>query len=244
MKRILFLIMTFILISVQVNAQRGKDALYLKNGSIVQGKLIEVKDGQYSIRTTDGLLFTFSNDEVEKFILGEESEPGEVRINDPNGFGFGIESGFLIGSSNHNFFLLFSLNPMATFTFSKRHTLSAVTGLELFDQLTLPLVLEYRFNVLNGDVSPFIYTRGGGLVPIGGEDSSQKYRGGWTWGIGTGFRWPIAGFESYIKFGFRYGITYRTEDSYWDYIEMREYPADFTYQSNFYRFEMKWGFKF
>jgi len=210
----------------------------------VHGKLIEVRDGQYTIRTTDELLFTFSNDEVEKFILGEQSAPMEVRINDPNGFGFGIESGLLLGSSNQNFPVLFSLNPMATFTFLNRHTLGAVTGIELFDQLTLPLLLEYRFNVLKADVSPFIYARAGGLVPLGGGESNHEYKGGWTIGAGTGFRWPIAGFESYIKLGFRYGITFHKEDSYWDYIDMMEYPADFTYQANFYRFEMKWGFKF
>jgi hypothetical protein len=244
MKRSLFLLTAIIVISFQTFAQQGKDALYLKNGSIVHGKLIEVKDGQYNIRTTDGLLFTFTTGEVEKFILGEQSETKEVKINDPNGFGFGIENGFLLGSSNNNFPFLFSLNPMLTYTFSKRHTLSAVSGIELFDQFTLPLLVEYRFNVLDANVSPFIYARAGGLIPLGGDESDDIYQGGWTCGVGTGFRWPVAGFESYIKFGFRYGSTVHKENSYYDYIEGEMHPADFTYQANFYRFEMKWGFKF
>lgn len=240
MKRILFLLIILIVISSQSNAQQGKDALYLKNGSVVYGKLVEIKDGQYSIRTAEGLLFTFSNDQVEKFILGEQSEPKEVKINDPNGFGFGIESGFLLGSSFENFPLLFSCNLMATYTFGTRNTFSLLTGAELFDQVYMPLMMEYRFNILKNNVSPFIYMRGGGLLSLSADDEYEDYKGGWTFGAGTGFMWPIGGFESYIRLGFRYGFTVR--DTNYDY--MGGSRDKYTYHSNFYRLEMKWGFKF
>jgi hypothetical protein len=240
MKRILFFLIILIVISPQSIAQRGRDALYLKNGSIVHGKLIEIKNGQYSISTSEGLLFTFSTDEVEKFILGEQSEQKEVKINDPNGFGFGIESGFLISSGGKNFPLLFSFNLMATYTLNTRNTFSFATGAELFDQVYMPLIMEYRFNILKNNVSPFIYIRGGGLLSLSVDDEYEDYKGGWTFGAGTGFRWPIGGFESYIRLGYRYGFTVR--DTNYSYLD--EDREKYTYHSNFYRLEMKWGFKF
>ncbi len=167
MKRILFLLVALIGISSHTIAQQGRDALYLKNGSIVYGKLIEINDGQYRIRTTDGLLFTFSTGEVEKFILGEQSEPKEVRINDPNGFGFGIESGLLIGGRRMKISLSsFHVILWPTYTFGARNTFSLVTGAELFDQVYMPMMMEYRFNILKTNVSPFIYMKGGALVSL------------------------------------------------------------------------------
>jgi hypothetical protein len=244
MKKILIILTATIVLSFCANAQQGKDVLFLKNGSVIYGSLTEIKDGRYTISTTGGLIFTYTTDEVDKFIVGAQSKSGKVQINDINGIGLGIESGFLIGSSNQNFPLLFSFNPMFTFTFADRNTIGFVSGIEAYDQLYLPLLFEYRYNILNADVSPFIYARGGGLISLEGDDDYEEYLGGWTLGIGTGFRWPIAGFESFIKFGFRYGFTVHKVDSYYDYIDEETFPADFTYHANFYRLEMKWGFKF
>ena len=240
MKRLLLLFIICTYITVQLNAQQGGDALYLKNGSVVYGKLVEVKDNQYRVKTVDGFLFSFSADEVEKFSLGVKSETREIEFNDPNGFGFGIETGFLFGEANEHFPILLVFNPMLTYTLKTNHTLGFVTGVEIFDQLYLPLQLEYRTNILKRNVTPFIYARGGGLIPLGGEDSSEDYKGGWTFGVGTGFRWPIADFESYIKFGFRYGYTVHTENNSYN----STFPVNYTYQEIFYRLEMKWGFKF
>lgn len=238
MKRLLFLLI--VCISVQVNAQQGGDTLYLKNGSVVYGKLFEVKNNQYRIKTVDGFLFSFTSDEVEKFTLGVKSENKEIKISDPNGFGFGIETGFLIGDANEHFPLLYLFNPMLTYTLKTHHTFGFISGVEVFDQIYLPLQIEYRTNILKRDVSPFIYARGGGLIPLSGSNDYDDYKGGWTFGVGTGFRWPIADFESYIKFGFRYGYTVHTNSYSYD----TTFPVEYTYQEIFYRLEMKWGFKF
>ena len=240
MKKLLFLFILCIFISVLANAQQGGDTLYLKNGSIVYGKLVEVKDNLYRIKTADGFLFSFASDEVEKFTLEGKSEKKKIEFNDPNGFGFGIETGFLIGESNEHFPILFVFNPMLTYTLKTHHTFGFVSGVEIFDQLYLPLQIEYRTNILKRSVSPFIYARGGGLIPLSGNEGYEDYKGGWTFGIGTGFRWPIADFESYIKFGFRYAYTVHTED----YTYNTTFPVNYTYHEIFYRFVMKWGFKF
>ncbi len=72
------------------------------------------------------------------------------------------------------------------------------------------------------------------------DDEYEDYKGGWTIGGGTGFRWPMAGFESYIRFGFRYGFTVRD----YSYNDVFDNMNEYTYHSNFYRVEMKWGVKF
>lgn len=49
------------------NAQQQKDVLYLKNGSIIKGTITEMDPSSgLKIKTSDGSLFVFSMDEVEK----------------------------------------------------------------------------------------------------------------------------------------------------------------------------------
>jgi hypothetical protein len=240
MKRILIALTALILFSLQINAQQSRDVLFLKNGSIVYGKLLEIKNDQYSIKTVDGLLFSFTKDEVDKFILGEQSQEKEVKINDPNGLGFGIESGLLLGSGGDNFPIFFSMNTMLTYTFKSRNTLSFVTGTDLIEQFYLPLLVEYKVNILKKGFSPLLYVKGGALVCLNMDDEYENYKGGWTVGAGTGFRWPSGGFESYMKFGFRYAFTVRENSYYYN----SDYRINSTYHSNYYRLEIKWGFRF
>jgi len=52
------------------NAQQQKDVVYLKNGSVIKGTITEVNPGSnLKIETTDGSLFVFEMDEIERLSL-------------------------------------------------------------------------------------------------------------------------------------------------------------------------------
>ena len=59
MKKISLFVIMLIFTVINLSAQKNKDVLYLKNGSIIYGKLMEVIDNQYKIKTPDGSLFVF-----------------------------------------------------------------------------------------------------------------------------------------------------------------------------------------
>jgi hypothetical protein len=244
MKRTIFSLLAIMSLFLTISAQEGIDQLILKNGSIVHGKILGITSTEYRIKTVDGLVFVFSKEDIEKFVLGTKpvvvQEPVEVIIKrKETGLGFGIESGFMIGSSNEHFFMLVSFNPMISYTIKNRHVASLVSGVELFDEGYIPVMLEYRYNIFKSNVTPFIYGKGGALIATGDVDYID-YKGGWTAGLGTGIRWPIGPFESFVKFGFKYALT--VEDRKNEYgIQV---PQIMTYESNFYRIEFKWGFKF
>jgi hypothetical protein len=64
----LVVIVLFLLVSVVSFAQeRQVDVIYLKNGSVIKGAVIElVPDKQVKIRTADGSLFVFQMSEVDR----------------------------------------------------------------------------------------------------------------------------------------------------------------------------------
>ncbi|MFH0774683.1 MAG: hypothetical protein V2A53_04205 [bacterium] len=51
------------------------DVVYLKNGSVIKGKVIETAPNKsYKIKTKDGSIFVFEAEKVEKISFGEEEE--------------------------------------------------------------------------------------------------------------------------------------------------------------------------
>ena len=65
MKKLSLLVIILIFTVITVSAQRKKDVLYLKNGSIIYGKLMEANDNQYTIKTPDGSILIYAYNRLE-----------------------------------------------------------------------------------------------------------------------------------------------------------------------------------
>ena len=67
----LFLLVTVILLSVTALVAQTKDVVYLKNGSVIKGMILEmIPEKTIKIQTTDGNIFVYNMSEVEK--VGKE----------------------------------------------------------------------------------------------------------------------------------------------------------------------------
>ncbi|MBR5042524.1 MAG: hypothetical protein IKX67_04730 [Bacteroidales bacterium] len=72
MKRIVLIICALIVCSAAAIAQQYRDVVYLKNGSIIKGDVIEqVTGGNIKIKTADGSLFVYPSSEVVKIVKEE-----------------------------------------------------------------------------------------------------------------------------------------------------------------------------
>jgi hypothetical protein len=78
MKNFLISAVILIFISLQTNGQQSPDTLYLKSGYRAVGKLLGQSMTEYRFRSSDGLYFTFSPDEVEKIVTTKEMTMGKV----------------------------------------------------------------------------------------------------------------------------------------------------------------------
>jgi hypothetical protein len=240
MKKVHIFASFLIFISLQLAGQNPQDTIYLKNGSVVYGKILENSENLFRIETNDGYFFSFSPLEVERYIA---RVPAVKDLKKTRGFNFVMENGFLPGSGDKAFFLLFSITPMINYTFNPIHSLSVGTGLESYEEFMIPLVLEYKINFSDRNATPFFYAKAGGLFNLhadeGDENYNTDYKPGWTCGTGLGYSWPIANFESFVQIGYRYTHTCTViNDNY------QPQHQQFTYKTNLNRFEITWGFKF
>jgi hypothetical protein len=241
MKKHLLLLIMLTIIALPLSSQKTKDALYLKNGSVIYGKLLEISENRYKIQTSDGSLFNFSSDEVDKFL--KESPRYDGRKS--NGAGFALEAGLLVGSQNSDLDAPFSFNIIANYTSSTKNIFGIGSGAEFLGSTFSPLFFEYKRLFNDRKTAPFIFFRGGALVHTGGDEENdpnnqyyypKDYKGGASLGIGTGISWSKEDMETYLSFAYRYAETSYKQDSYND--------ITYTYKINYNRLEVKFGFKF
>ncbi len=157
MKKLLFLAAMLIIFFVPLSAQRNKDVLYLKNGSIIYGKLMEVTDNQYKIKTSDGSIFIYSSTEVDKFVNEMAHFDGRRK----SGIGFSLDAGLLIGPQSSEYKAPFSFDVLGNITSNTKNIFSLGTGVEYLGQSFTPLFLEYKylFNDQKNDPLPFCKRR-------------------------------------------------------------------------------------
>jgi hypothetical protein len=241
MKKLFPFILILIISWTQISAQKTKDVLYLKNGSKIYGKLVEVNSTQYKIQTSDGSEIIYSTDEVDKFT--RESPLFEGRK--AGGFTFTIETGLLIGPQSARYTAPFSFNFLGGVTSRTRNITSIGSGVEFIGRPYTPIFLEYKYIIYDRKTSPFIFFRGGAVIALGGDETSstyaydytpKNYKGGASFGFGSGVSWAKEDYEIFFSFGYRYAHT-----SYEQYEGTR---GDVTYNNTLNRLELKIGLKF
>lgn len=228
-----FLVFVFVFLGIlNANAQKSRDALYLKNGSIIYGDLIEITDNQYKIKTSDGSLFIFQVSEVDKFLKESPAFTGRKK----SGAGFSLEAGFLVGPQSSQYFAPFSFNMVLNMTSKTQSIFGLGTGIEYFGKSYTPLFFEYKGLLSDKKTTPFIFTRVGGIFYLGSEEETNNYKGGFSFALGTGISWAKEESETYLSFAFRYAHISR--------IEKTSTAYEYTYKTDLNRLEIKFGFKF
>lgn len=243
MKKHLTVLIVLTITLLPVTAQKTKDVLYLKNGSIIYGKLMEVSDNQYKIKSSDGSLFIYQTGEVDKFV----NETPLFTSRKKSGFGFVLEAGLLIGIKTVEYSAPFSFNILGNFTSNTRNIFGIGSGVEYIGQAYMPLFLEYKYLFYNKKTTPFIFVRGGKLYHVNGGtvnndiyynpyDYVKSYEGGLSFTLGTGVSWSFEDSEAYLSFAYRNAHTSYSQKNY-----NSQYA---TYKNNLNRLEIKFGFKF
>jgi len=241
MKKNLIILILLTIIALPLSAQKTKDALYLKNGSVIYGKLIEISDNKYRIQTSDGSIFNFSSEEVDKFV----KESPQYNGRKTSGAGLAFEAGLLIGSQNTQFEAPFSFNIIGNYTAGTNNIFGLGSGVEYFGSAFTPVFFEYKRLFNDKKTAPFAFIRGGGLFHTGGDEEEdpnnnyynpRDYEGGASLAIGTGISWAKEDIETYLSFAFRHAQTSYKQKEYNNIL--------YTYKSNFNRLEVKFGFKF
>ena len=220
------------------------DHVYLKTGSIIRGKILEIAPEAYvKIEDLSGNLWYYKISEVEK-ITSEPYATGQKRSQDPIGFESGYVNmtsiGFLAGSSNNEQVAPFSLLTVNGYRTSSGFFAGIGTGIEFLSTNYMPFFLDLRYDLLGEDVVPYLVAKGGYSVPLKREGSSYEtdytYSGGPLLGVGVGLK-----IKTRRQFAWDVSLLYRYQET--SYKETYGWNnQEYEYTDVYNRIEIRLGF--
>lgn len=165
--RITFLLIAF-LVSQALSAQRSKqDVVYLKNGSVIRGKIVLQDPGKLiKLKTADRSLWVFTNDQIDSI-----KKPVPVRVQLPHKTGYFnlTEIGVLAGNYSNATKAPFSLINISSWYFEKGFSTGLGVGIEFSNESYLPVVADIRYYIREKHPMPFISLQAGYSFSLGGS---------------------------------------------------------------------------
>ena len=166
MKR-LFVILVVLLLTTMGAVMMAHDVVYLKNGSIIKGKVIEVVPSEsVQVQTQDGSLFVYSMDEIDRISNEENADNTESYLK--RGFrgipDLSIHAGLNDGSN-----IMFMASYTAGYQINRLIFLGGgiAPAYDLDYEFILPIYSAIRFDFANSQISPFLDARLGYAIDSG-----------------------------------------------------------------------------
>lgn len=155
----LFLLCLALSFFVTLYAQRMEDIIYLKDGSIVRGSIIElVPDKTIRIKIKGGSEFVYTIDQIAKY--HKEPIKTEEVDNRDNGLykGFNVEPAIFAGSEVDDDYAILGAHVLANYQINSFIAFGAGVGVRTydFDATYIPLFGQFRVNFIKMKYSPFI----------------------------------------------------------------------------------------
>lgn len=230
MKRFFLIVVLLTCALTGVYSQNVLDVVYLKNGSIIKGIIIEqIPNESIKIETKDGSIFVYKISEIDKMAKDlSNKKSGNIfnSTNDEelsNGFKFFMETGYTLGQDNAG---RIELLTSAGSLINKYLYIGAGIGLNYYgdaEDLMLPIYGNIRFYVPTGtQIHPYIDMKSGYSLGLTTSEEKGLYINA-TAGIqisnftvGIGYASQTLTYDNYYDdysesnggFAFRVGLTF------------------------------------
>lgn len=202
MKQSYLVLLALIFLPISLHAQeKVEDVVYLKNGSIIRGEIIELNDGEYlKIETAGRNIFVFNMDDVDNIRL--EEVPNEHYFKSS---GYMSRSGIDIMQSNN------SSTPRFYTVHGKQFTPQFGAGFGIGitpynDPLMLiPFYVDMNLRLVKANVSPFLALKTGYNFSYHDDESIifNNHRGGLLFNPSFGMQFNLSnGFGWFINAGY------------------------------------------
>lgn len=228
-----------------VSSLSGQDVdhIYLKTGSVVKGRILEIQPDQH-VKIEDGCgnVWSYTMDEVDRITSEPFPAGGEKGKTFPfhSGFVNMTSLGFLVGSHTNAQVAPFSLLMVNGWRNSFGLFTGAGAGVEFLSTNYMPLFLDVRYDLVKNDVVPYLMAKAGYSVPLSSAyseyDVEYEYSGGKLAGFGAGLK-----FRTREHFAWDISLLYRYQKT--SYLERYGWNEQENKYSDVYnRIEIRLGF--
>lgn len=174
-KRTIGILCVVFLILINVYPQKQMlDVVYLKNGSIIKGEILEInRDKELIILTTDNKKWIFHINEID-YVKHEKGTPSGSLVNQlTKGYINFSGMGLLIGDKSNEQIAPFSVSMVNGYAINQHVSIGGGVGLEFLEITSVPIFADTRYYIGQNRANPFVSLQGGYSFPI--EDKSSNY---------------------------------------------------------------------
>ena len=240
--KILYLLFLAIITLPAFNQQKTveEDVVYLVNGNIIRGKIIEYKSGEYvKIKSYGGNVWVFKEGEIDKIVKEKVVQESDlIQIKKEKGYYNYTGIGILAGSRYSNLSAPFSIQTVNGYQSKGSLYFGGGIGVEFFEEISMPVFADLRYRLLNNEFSPYLFAQGGYSLPLENNWEYRKAKGGPMASIGIGVLFPL-NFRTTLSFNLSYRfqqLVYIDTDS-WTRYETKNY-------THYNRLDIRLGFLF
>lgn len=222
LKKLVAISVLFIL-TQGAHGQHKSHKIYLTNGSVLYGKIIEADSVATGIKTTSGNLWVFPNNEIQKIETVDH-----IQQFLKNGYHNYTAFGILPGASGNKNTAPFVISMEHHYQFKSHYSVGLKTGIELLNETVAPIAIDAKiiyplrsFGIFAGAYTGYSFS----LENPENEYEIKNSYGGITMGTDVGLLFPIAtGNSMYISLGYRYNeLKYKREDWYYGNVDRSIY---------------------
>lgn len=159
---LLFHVFLFFVGSLSAQNAPAKEVVYLKNGSIIKGSIIEwVPNESLTIQTADKSIFVCKISDIER--VKREIEEIQVPVKQKTqqkttAYESNIALGYGAASGKYGIDVL-CFNWVYGKNLDAHHFIGGGTGVRHFDEINMtmiPILVDYRYRINNNDIAPFV----------------------------------------------------------------------------------------
>lgn len=220
------------------------DHVYLKTGSVIRGKILEIQlEDHVKIEDLCGNIWFYKIMDVDKITAEPYRQESKIK-NAPIGYEQGFVNmtslGFLIGSSSNTQVAPFSLLMVNGWRSEKGFFAGVGLGVEFLSTNYMPFFLDLRYDLFGDDVVPYVVVKGGYSVPLSSSyseyDIEYAYSGGPLFGAGVGLK-----IKTRSHFAWDIALMYRYQET--SYEEVYDWNSQsYNYTDVYNRIELRLGF--
>ncbi|MDH6341960.1 hypothetical protein M2480_000622 [Parabacteroides sp. PFB2-12] len=189
MKKVFFVFaLLMACVTTAFSQETVRETVYLKNGSIIKGLVIEqVPNESLKIQTADGSIFVYKMEEVEK--ITKEILPTTARrertvrvstkkpVSDIRGYRGFVDMGYIAGLGDYGSDGI-EINTSHGYQFNEHFFVGGGMGIHYhgdYDVATVPVFVEGRANFIKGRIAPFASVRVGVSAIVDDDEPGGFY---------------------------------------------------------------------
>jgi hypothetical protein len=215
MKNLIVIVLYLSFVSSTIaQKQKMNDVIYLKDGGLIHGKIIENSPDKIKIESCCGNIIVFSQSEVEK--IEKETDQKTTKKIKQKGYINFTSMGLLVGSTVNEKVAPFSALMEHDYKLNKYFAIGGVFGIELLKEPVCPIAINLKGFLPLGIGDLFLGTSGGYSLstenPV--EYGIKDGKGGYLFNLEIGYVLPVSDNSGFFTaIGYRYNeLNYKMED--------------------------------